>query len=187
MKITTQQGRAGRDSGAAAVEFALLLTVFIPLVMGTIAGATAFSRQSNLTNSVRDAARYGATYDINAAGGIDAWLGSIDAALMATAGDPDNPLGGYEHRCVAYVQVEADPATGGAQVISDLTKHIHDGVIDFGECPNTEAPLVANSDYVQVFLTRNTSFSILFAGKTIQLDARSITPYEGEEPEVVAP
>jgi Flp pilus assembly protein TadG len=158
-----------------------LLVVFIPLVFGTIAAATGFSKQINITQSVREASRYGATYDITAAGGIDAWLTSVDNALMAAAGAQDSPLGGYDHRCVAYVQVEADPASGD-QVVTGDSKHIHDGVIGSGPCPNTTAPIINNSDYVQVFMTRETTFSILFAGKTIQLDARSLTPYEHEPP-----
>jgi Flp pilus assembly protein TadG len=53
--------RSHDDSGAAAVEFALLLPLFILLVFGIISGGVFFNDKLSLNQGVREAARYGAT------------------------------------------------------------------------------------------------------------------------------
>ena len=176
--------RSPSDRGAAAVEFALLFGfVFVPLVMGTIAVATAFSRQINITQSAREASRYGATYDIKSAGGVGPWLSAVDTAVRGAAGDPANPIAGYTHRCVAYVRTKTSKSVPPVTAV-DMTnsQHMEDGVIGSGPCPKTKAPLIPDSEYVQVVLTRDTRFFMVFANPTLQLDARSVTPYEGETP-----
>jgi len=49
------------EGGAALVEFALILPVFMMLVLGMFSGGIAYNHQSSLANSAREAARYGAT------------------------------------------------------------------------------------------------------------------------------
>ena len=59
----TRAGRHGRrrddESGAAAVEFALVLPVFVMVVFGIIAFGIVFAQQLALGNSARQASRYG--------------------------------------------------------------------------------------------------------------------------------
>lgn len=49
------------DRGAAAVEFALLLPLFLVLCFGTISGGIVFNDKLSLSQGVREGARYGAT------------------------------------------------------------------------------------------------------------------------------
>jgi Flp pilus assembly protein TadG len=49
------------ERGAALVEFALVLPVVVSLLMGLITGGLAYNKKIALTDSVRGAARYGAT------------------------------------------------------------------------------------------------------------------------------
>jgi Flp pilus assembly protein TadG len=49
------------DRGAAAVEFALILPVFLSVVFGTIEYGWIFYQQFNLASSVRDGLRQGVT------------------------------------------------------------------------------------------------------------------------------
>jgi Flp pilus assembly pilin Flp len=50
------------DSGAAAVEFSILLIPFVVLCFGMISAAIMLNDKLSLTQGVREAARYGATY-----------------------------------------------------------------------------------------------------------------------------
>ncbi len=54
---------AGRrqDTGAALVEFALVLPVFMALVLGMFSGGLAYEHKQEVTNAAREAARFGAT------------------------------------------------------------------------------------------------------------------------------
>src|SRR5712691_4500636 len=60
--------RAGDgERGAAMVEFALLLPVFMMLVMGAFSGAIAYNQKLDLAHAAREGARYGATLPENQA------------------------------------------------------------------------------------------------------------------------
>jgi TadE-like protein len=53
--------RARGERGAALVEFALLLPVFLLIVFGGITAALAYEHKADIVHAVRDGARYGAT------------------------------------------------------------------------------------------------------------------------------
>lgn len=175
---------AERDRGAAAVEFALLFPIFMVLALGLIAGGTAFSKQINVTQAAREASRYGATLDIQTQPGAsqaertDAWLAAVDRAARTAAGDQGNPIGGYDYRCVAFVQTDA------AGNLSAQSRHSVNGAAGAsGICPSTRAASdpasrIANTSYVQVVLSVDTRFFVLFINPRLQLDAISSTPYE---------
>jgi Flp pilus assembly protein TadG len=175
------------DEGAAAVEFALLFPIFMILAMGTIAVGTAFSRQLNVTQAAREASRYGATYDVTAAGGLASWLTAVDGAMCravnngnaCSSSQASNPLAGYDYRCVALITRNSagaiDPARtasmqdGGSPVTGSTTV-----------CGNTiTVPNLGNSSRVVVtVLNRDVKFNILIASPTLHVDAVSTTPYE---------
>lgn len=168
------------DAGASAVEFALLFPIFMILAMGTIAAGTAFSKQINVTQAAREASRFGGTLDIAVAGDIDTWLQRVTLAAQQAAGDQNAPLGGYDYICVAFVTTDAlgdpDPT---------LSRYKENGgATADGACPgNTDQAQIPNTDYVQVAVSRRSTFNILFASPNLQLDATSFTPYEAEAPE----
>lgn len=170
------------DEGAAAVEFALLFPIFMVLALGIIYGGLAFSRQINVTQSAREASRYGATYDIPTAGGITSWLTAVDNALQQTAGNAANPIGGYDYRCVAIVV-----RTAAGVVDTARTAYKENGgtavTNSSSGCPTVSTPNLGNSSKaVQVVLSRDSRFFVLFANPLLQLDAVSTTPYEGSLP-----
>ena len=176
--------RSPSDRGAAAVEFALLFPVFMTLAMGLIAAGTAFSRQINVTQAAREASRYGATYDFQAqspAMTLDQWLVAVDTAVTESAGNPDDPMGGYDYRCVALVSIDSS-----GNVVTGKSKYLeHVGTAPAttgsGACPSTKTAKFKTSDYVQVAMYRKSSFFVLFANPTVKLDSVSVTPYEGKE------
>ncbi len=183
-----RQDRRHDESGAAAVEFALLFPIFAILTMGLIAAGTAFSRQINVTQAAREASRYGATYDITATGSggtggtMSTWLDKVETASLQSVGSQTNPLGGFDQLCVALVARDNSGAIDTA----------HTGYKNYGSsavtnastgCPSTATPnLGANSKVVQVVFLRNVKFVALFINPTIHVDAVSVTPYEGVLP-----
>jgi Flp pilus assembly protein TadG len=61
MQPRRPRARARGDSGVAVVEFALTLPIFMCMVMMLITGGLALYHKTIMTNSAREAARYGAT------------------------------------------------------------------------------------------------------------------------------
>jgi hypothetical protein len=181
----------GNDFGASAVEFALIFPIFMTLALGTIAAGTAFSKQINVTQAAREASRYGGTYDIKAsparpllgipAGNVASWLIDLDDAAQASAGAPNNPIAGYDYRCVAYITTNA----AGAVIPASSRHKENGGAMTNGACPGTRPALIPSTDYVQVAIARNSSFFLLFANPTIQLDGLSYTPYEPKAPDTL--
>jgi Flp pilus assembly protein TadG len=181
------------DDGAAAVEFALLFPIFMVLAMGLIATGTAFSRQINVTQAAREASRYGATYDIAATGPggvggtLTTWLTTVDSAVCTavnngnacSAAQASNPLAGYDYRCVAFVTV-TDSATPAVDTAHSGYRENGGASSGSGSCPAATAALIRNARYVQVVLSRDVKFNILFAAPTLHLDAVSTSPYEGK-------
>jgi Flp pilus assembly protein TadG len=160
------------DDGAAAVEFALLFPIFAMLVFGTISAGFAFSRQINITQSAREASRYGSTLSVLAShntGGVndgtaDTWLSNVDAATTAAAGT--GTFAGYTSRCVALVLNGS-----GSYSLDGGTK------VTGTHCPGASDPS-GLTNYVQVVISRSTDFNFLVADPTITLWSVSTTPYE---------
>jgi len=87
------------ESGAIAVEFAILLPVFLLLVFGICDFGHAFYMKQVVTNASRDGARYGSLYSTalpnTFSPTISAWVTSRyapvlpdDASLLVTPGGP---------------------------------------------------------------------------------------------------
>jgi Flp pilus assembly protein TadG len=60
----TRQSRfrkGGGERGAAMVEFALIMPLFMIIIFGGITAAVSYSHKSDVVHAVRDGARYGAT------------------------------------------------------------------------------------------------------------------------------
>jgi Flp pilus assembly protein TadG len=77
------------ESGASAVEFALVLPLLLILVFGTITGGMLYNEQLTLTQAAREGARFGATFPTDAA-----WEGAVVARIEQVSGgllDSSNP------------------------------------------------------------------------------------------------
>ena len=184
--------RRRADEGAAAVEFALLFPIFMILALGIINGGFAFSRQINVTQAAREASRYGATYDISRIDGLSngnagsgtfdqraaIWIAALNSAAKTAVGNKLNPTGGYDELCVALVTYANNGTIDSAHSL-----YMQDDVLTPAAttgCPhlNTQ-PSFPGSSIVQVVLSRDMKFFVLFINPTIHLDAVSNTPYEG--------
>jgi Flp pilus assembly protein TadG len=168
------------DGGASAVEFALLFPIFMTLALGTLAAGVAFNRQLNVTQAVRETSRYGSTYDIATAGGIDAWLTALEAVAKQTAGAANSPVAGYDYICVAYVVITDTASPNVDNTKSKYRQLGRSPATGAGACPTAAPALIRNAAYVQVAMSKNSGFFILFANPTVQLDGLSFSPYEGK-------
>lgn len=160
-----------REHGAAAVEFALLFPLFLALVFGIINFGFAFNQKINLTQTAREASRYGATLSLAASGPgnsgtVDTWLEKVrDVALSAGGADLDDDRPG-RYVCVAYVTAEETKSltvgTGGPASSEP--------------CVTEDPP--RTDDRVQVVVRSDTVFDVLFFGGSINVGGDSVTHYE---------
>ena len=85
----TGRRSAGRDSGQALLELALVTPVLVLLVVSIVQLGVIFQRQIGIENAVREAARRGATMDTdgtNAAGNATWTLGELQTLLQNLQG-----------------------------------------------------------------------------------------------------
>jgi Flp pilus assembly protein TadG len=185
------RGERRRDDGAAAVEFALLLPIFVLLVFGGLSAGTIFWHSINASQGTRDAARYGGTLPISLASPLppntytmDAWLTAVtDVALReAGVGDTRAPFGTLDaadmadidaYLCVAFVQ------GGGSTHLQTTTSR----VTSAASGPATTQPCIATDgapdvDRVQVVFKRDEFFNAGLIWKSLTTETQSVQPYE---------
>jgi Flp pilus assembly pilin Flp len=92
---------SGREDGAAAVEFALLLPLLVILLFGFIQFGTAFNTRIQATNAAREAARLAVIGidDWDNVGGLEFWEGVRQRAGVGDISNcsltiTDNVIGG---------------------------------------------------------------------------------------------
>jgi hypothetical protein len=93
MRANVPIARGGRplDAGAAAVEFALLLPLFVMLVFGIISGGFTFDRWIGVTQSAREASRFAATYPVDPSN-MNQWYLDVANTAAEGAGKPAGSL-----------------------------------------------------------------------------------------------
>jgi hypothetical protein len=179
---TRRTDGGGTDQGAAAVEFALLIPIFVMLTFGMLTAGLAFWHNIALTQAARDAARLGSTYPISNSPEPGEktpaqWLDMVANVAAAEAGwsglsdiDTDNGF-----ICVAFV-AGSEPA----DVSTDVRTFGRAGDLPAGVIPGTQCFDDGDrpDDRVQVRIHRDAEFSAIFVGTTWDLNTRSSIPYE---------
>ncbi len=108
-RITDTRDSNDGDRGAVLVEAAFITTLLIMLLMGTVTSAIAFSQNSTLQTSGREASRFGAALPIE--GNLTTWLGQVlDVAKSSSNGNLGNAVPG-QNICVAYVYPKGSATT----------------------------------------------------------------------------
>lgn len=151
------------DAGASAVEFALLLPVFVLLVFGTISAGLAFSHKIAITQAAREGSRFGATLSTQV--GMSQWLSQVQAAAIDAAGNDFTD--GSPYVCVAYVA-----KAGSAPATQSLTQG---GTLDPTQPCFTDG---RTDSHVQVEMRRTADWNLGVTDATITLDSRSVSRYE---------
>ena len=189
MRLAVRSRASRGESGASAVEFALLLPIFVMLTFGTLTGGIAFWHHIELTQGARDAARLGATFPIStvplsepcedqrAEKTIDCWLTMVAEVAATESGwgslaDVNDPDSGAVI-CVAYV-------AGPGDTIS--TKNAIAGEKQSDNLPSDNSAPCFKDDQpesrVQVFVRRDAEFNAVLFNSDLELRTRSSIPYE---------
>lgn len=153
------------DRGAALVEFALILPVFMMLVLGMFSGGLAYNRKQQMTASVREGARYGGTIPADQAFASGTWASNVrDLVVARSVGDLTSA-----QVCVSLVQgspAQTVSTPGGAANFS--TRSGAQPCI-----PNETYPITAtdNGRRVQVTAARPDRIELLFVGYPVTLRA----------------
>jgi Flp pilus assembly protein TadG len=189
-----------RDDGAAAVEFALLLPIFVMLVFGVISTGLSLWKHISDVQAARDAARYGSTLPVvpaavstdcaSATLGVSGWLDCVRSVAIREAGWTDatnvGQTGDNGYVCVAYVQ---DTTTVGVNA-KVLTQNLTAGTA------NPDDPAVPGSGSsaggcfddsrsdgrVQVYIRRDGNFNAVFYTRTWNMNTQISIPYERGSP-----
>jgi len=173
MRTAWRRIATGRDSGAAAVEFALLFPLFLAIVFGIINFGFAFNQKINLTQTAREASRYGATLSLAASapgntGDIDDWLAKVRDVALSAGGDDLSDTRPNRYVCVAYVT-------------ADETKSL---TVGSGGPPSGQPCFDddRDDDRVQVHVRSNTVIDVLLFGGDITVASESVTHFEAAPP-----
>jgi Flp pilus assembly protein TadG len=167
------------DTGAAAVEFAILLPLFIMLTIGTISAGFAFHTWLSVTHGAQESSRFAATLSIDAGGGsTSSWLTQVsdralsaaDVMVSATQAQPDVTA------CVAVVSPTNIPALGSHMTVaSDSSGAITRSAVLAGPCPGLPT---MTGDYVQTQVTAPVDFNYVFNDVRLNVSGTSISRYE---------
>jgi Flp pilus assembly protein TadG len=189
-----------RDDGAAAVEFALLLPIFVMLVFGVISTGLSLWKHSSDVQAARDAARYGSTLSVLASGtdtscdsaslGITGWLQCVQSVAIREAGWTDatnvGSTGDNGYVCVAYMKdltAAGASATIPSQIVTAGTANPDDPVpptsgTSAGGC----FPDGRSDGRVQVYIRRDGDFNAVFYNRTWMMPTQVSIPYERGTP-----
>jgi Flp pilus assembly protein TadG len=186
--------RARGESGAALVEFALVIVVVLAVVLGALTGGLAYNRKITLTDATRVAERYGATHAWPttapstscstgaATTGVDQWLVDVACDAIANAQGELDPGSSGRVICVSYVPASpSGTLTGASELEWDST---NSGTIQTGQsCPQVAAITPSTTDgIVQVVAERTANFDAVVWDKTLSLESEAIGRYEQVQP-----
>jgi Flp pilus assembly protein TadG len=178
-------GRVGprlrKEDGAAAVEFGLLLPLFVMLTLGTISAGFAFHAWLNVTHGSQESSRFAATLSIKAsapsdAGTITTWLTEVGARAAAASSIDVAAAEPGTYVCVAVVSTSNIPP-----INSHMTMTANPGGIMVssavlsGPCP--EAGSVAG-DFVQTYVSKPVEFNYLLGSARITVASKSVNRFE---------
>lgn len=168
-------GKTRSESGAALVEFALILPVFMILVLGAFSGANIYNQKMDLTHASREGARFGSVLSTTAtltgacAGATSTWATCVQGvAVERSAGDLTTG-----NTCVALMKDD------GATVYSDSTHTTSYFSTNSGSaCPNyTDS--AGRGTHVVVTGQRNGKIEALVLSWNMTLKANASARYEG--------
>lgn len=161
--------RTRDESGAVAVEFALVLVPLVMILMGTVTAGVSYSHAIGLTNAVREGARFGATTQISATTPVPAadattWANNVIARVRQTQFDDSaNTASSSTSVCVQLYKQGPGPVAnttvcdnGGSNAPTLATSILTSPSAD----PSVPAGLTTGICVVRVVAARKFSISI---------------------------
>lgn len=160
-----------RESGAVAVEFALVLPLLVMLLLGIITFGLAYSDHLALTNTVREGSRFGAS-TVNSAD----WGPDVVERTVDLYGNADNPLPSA-NVCAVLLK----KTSSGATSLQSSSSGCLAGSTAAGPVPATPASITDDSCFVKVWAKLPASLNWLLGSSTIDLRATSVSAYDRAE------
>jgi Flp pilus assembly protein TadG len=148
------------ESGAVAVEFALIVPLLIALLLAIITGGVAFSRSVSLNDAVRAGARVGATKAITVS---DTWAADVQSATTAASADGLVAA----NVCVLLVKGPSSSLVRASSPSCTLAP-----------VPATPTGLAATDCVVKVWGQRPVTFNALFVNSSVTLKRAAVLRYE---------
>ena len=155
--IPPQRRSRRSDRGAAAVEFALILSLLVMLVFGIITAGLSYTRAIGLTNAVREAARFGATASTSSG----TWASDVVSRVRNTQFDDGTDLSTSGTAvCVQLYKI----GTGASTVAgtSTCSTSANTPVLDTTSAPSVTG-IATGTCVVRVWAARNFTISIVIA------------------------
>lgn len=180
--MRTEKRRAD-ERGAALVEFAFILPIFVVLIFGMITGGIALSQQNSVKNAVRETTRFGAIVANFPETGDPhpSELGDLyDQVVNAATGDLDVGTDGREI-CVAMIDADNkwwyEEYGTTAAVVSQ-----NDGAA-LGSVPSAcadgfDGTVGTNTQRIWVRAARQAEIGAIFFDVDIDLESKSLSRYE---------
>lgn len=167
----TDGARRRPDDGAAAVEFALLLPLFMVLVFGSISSGFAFERWINVTQAARETSRFAATLPQPASPGtLSDWFDDVGAVAIESAGINASETTAY-FVCIKFVNDVGPAATPASTVRTWGT---------LSPASTTCTGSTAGDNRVEVAIQREVNFGLVIAppNVTIPVQGKNTSRYE---------
>ncbi len=161
--------RPRRETGATAVEFALLFPIFIMLAFGTISFGFAFEQWINVTQAARETSRFAATYPMPDEG-ISGWLDDVTAVAKEAAGiDGSTPASDY-YVCVRFVN-RIGPAS------TPVTTSRPSGSLSGASCPTTSSTALPDNA-AEITVIRRAALNWVLGSAGVSLTGENVSRYE---------
>lgn len=161
---------SGRESGAALVEFALVLPVFLMLLLGMMTGGLAYSRKLSVAQAAREGARFGATLPITASTPVSAWLPRVGALTISSSdGELTSDKPG-RFVCIAHVPSSGTPQKWEVIGASSPVQSAGTCVADDGRAGETR---------VQVVAQRSSRLEALVFSRNLTVGSHAVARFEG--------
>ena len=161
------------ESGAALVEFALLLPVFMMLVLGMFSGGIVYNQKLDLTHATREGARYGAAVAKDQQFAAGTWATNVrDLVIQRSGGDlvaGSGTTAGISTDGVCVALVTGSPAA----VVTPSSSYSTSG----GTCFTDNSS--DTSMRVQVSARRPGKLEVLFFTQRMTLTANATSKFEG--------
>ena len=175
--------RARGDRGAAAVEFALILPIFLTMVFGIITAGFAFERWLSVTFAAREASRFAATYPIPVDSStnvqdLDAWFLAVRTAAVESAGLSVGNTSEY----FVCVKLWNETGPGFIAGLSPSTSLPQSEQRTYGTLATLATPSCTGStipdNRVEVLVARRADIGWLLGDTNIQLTGKNTSRYE---------
>ena len=164
------------DAGAAAVEFAILLPLFLMLVFGLLTGGIAFERWINVTQAARESSRFAATYP----GSNTNWYTEVLQVAKDNADiTASTPQADY-YVCVSFRAGNEVPTPSTLFPASNISVS---GTLSPGSfTPSTANGCLSTSQvgaHIEVLIRRKASLNWILGGGDLAVAGTNTSRYEG--------